>query len=88
MGLRKGNSRRAQDPASRIQSGLHTVNILLTVLLLRAPMCRASVGWRSRKDKAVWSSCSKTQLMQYYTMFNHPVRDVTSCVGAWSNYYF
>ena len=35
------------------RSGLHMVNKLLTVLLLRASMCRASVGRRFRKDKAV-----------------------------------
>ena len=51
-------------------------------------MCRASVGRRFYEDKAVQSSCSKTQIMQYYAMFNHLVRDVTSCMGTWSNYYF
>ena len=67
-------------------SGLHTVNKLHTVLLLRAPMCRASIGRRFRKDKAVRSSYSKTRIMPCYAMFNRPpVRDVTSCVGAWSN---
>ena len=69
------------------RSGLHTVNKLLTVLLLREPMCRASAGWRFRED-AVRSSYSKTWIMPYYAMFNRPVRDVTSCVGARSNYYF
>ena len=49
-------------------------------------MCRASVGQRFREDKAVRSSYSKTQIMPYYVMFNHRVLDVTSCVGAWSNY--
>ena len=68
--------------------GLHTVNKLLTVLVLRALMCRASVGQRFREDKAVRSSYSKTWTMPYYAMFNRPVRDVTSCMGAWSNYYF
>ena len=58
------------------RSGLHTVNKLLTVLLLRAPMCRASVGRRFREDKAVRSSYSKTRIMPYYAMFNRPVRDV------------
>ena len=68
------------------RSGLHTVNKLLTVLLLRAPMCKASVGRRFREDKAMWSSYSKTQIMLYYNaIFKRPVRDVTSCVGAWSN---
>ena len=70
------------------RSGLHTVNKLHTVLRLWAPMCRASVGRRFRKDKAVRSSCSKTRIMPYYAMFKRPVRDVTSCMGAWSNYYF
>ena len=49
-------------------------------------MCRASVGWRFREDKAVRSSYSKTRIMPCYAMFNRPMRDVTSCVGAWSNY--
>ena len=69
-------------------SGLHTVNKLLTLLLLRVPMCRASVGWCFREDKAVRSSYSKTRIMPCYAMFKRHVRDVTSCVGAWSNYYF
>ena len=37
----------------------------------------------------VRSSYSKTRIMPCYAMFNRPpppVRDVTSCVGAWSNY--
>ena len=43
-GHRKGNSRRAQDSQQRAL--VHTVNKLLTVLLLRAPiMCRASVAF-------------------------------------------
>ena len=72
------------------RSGLHTVNKLLTVLLLRVPMCRASAGWRFREDKAVRSSgsYSKMRIMPYYAIFKRPVRDVTSCVGARSNYYF
>ena len=57
-------------------SGLHTVNKLLIVLLLRAPMCRASVGRRFHEDKARQSS------YMYCVMFNRHVRDVTSCVGA------
>ena len=69
------------------RSGLHTVNKLHTVLLLRAPMCRASVGRHFHEDKAVRSSYSKTRIMLCYAMFNRHVRDVTSCVGAWSNYY-
>ena len=69
-------------------SCLHTVNKLLTVLLLRVPMCRASVGRHFREDKTVQSSCSKTRITLCYAMFKRPVRDVTSCVGAWSNYYF
>ena len=69
-------------------SGLHTVNKLLTVLLLRAPMCRASVGRRFCEDKAVRSSYSKTRIMPYYVRFNHHVRDAMSGVDAWSNYYF
>ena len=69
-------------------SGLHTVNKLLTVILLRAPMCRASVGRCIHEDKAVRSSYSKTRIMPYYVMFNRHVRNVTSCMGAWSNYYF
>ena len=55
------------------RSGLHTVNKLLTVLLLRAPMCRASVGRRFHEDKAVRSSYSKTRIMPYYAMFNRPL---------------
>ena len=69
-------------------SGLHMVKKLHTVLLLRAPMCRASVGWRFHEDKAVRSSYSKMRIMPCYAMFNRPVRDVMSCVGAWSDYYF
>ena len=56
-------------------------NKLLTVLLLRAPMCRASVGRHFREDKAGRSSYSKTWIMPYYIMFIH----VTLCVGVWSN---
>ena len=54
------------------RSGLHTVNKLLTLLLLRAPMCRASVGRRFHEDKAVRSSYSKTRIMpcSCYAMFN------------------
>ena len=63
-------------------SGLRTVNRLLTVLLLRVPMCRASVGWRFREDKAVRSSYSNTRIMLYYVMFNRHVRDDMSCVVA------
>ena len=73
---------------SIVRSGLHTVNKVLNVLLLRAPMCRARVGWRFCEDKAVRSSYSKMRIIPYYAMFNCPVRDVTSCVGAWSKYYF
>ena len=67
--------------------GLHTVtNKLLTVLILRVPMCRASVGWRFREDKAGQSSYSKMQIMPYYVMFNRHVRDITLCRGVWSNF--
>ena len=65
-------------------SGLHTVNKVLTVLLLRAPLCRVSVGRRFHEDKAVRSSYSKTRIMYYAMFIRSPVRDVTSCVGAWS----
>ena len=51
MGLRRKFV--AHAGLSIARSGLHTVNKLLTVLLLRAPMCRASVGRRFREDKAV-----------------------------------
>ena len=70
MGRRKGNSwLRAGLSIARL--GLHMVNKLCTVLLLRAPtcMCRASVGWRFCKDKAVRSSNSKTWIIPYYIMF-------------------
>ena len=89
-GHRKGNSRHAQDPASRVQA-LHTVNKLLTVLLLErrcVEPCCVHLGRRFREDKAVRLSYSKTQFMRilpYYVMFNHHVRDTTSCIGAWSN---
>ena len=56
-------------------SGLHMVNKLLTVLLLRAPMCRASVGRCFREDTVVRSSYSKIRIMPYYVMFNRHVRD-------------
>ena len=69
------------------RSSLHTVNKLLTMLLLRAPLCRASVGRHFCEDKAV-RSYSKTQIMPYYVMLNRHVLDVTSCMGTWSNYYF
>ena len=59
-------------------SGPHTVNKLLTVLLLRVPMSRASVGRLFREDKAVRSSYSKMRIMPYSAMFNHPARDITS----------
>ena len=77
MGHKKGNSQCVEDPASRIQAYTPYV-----------PMCRASVGWHFRENKAVRSSYSKTRIMPYYVMFNRHVRDVTSCMGAWSNYYF
>ena len=67
---------------SNTHSGLHTANKLLTVLLLRAPMCRASVGQCFHEDKAERSSYSKMRIRPY------TARDVTSCVGARSNYYF
>ena len=51
-------------------------------------MCRASEVQPFREDKAVWSSYSKTWIMSYYTMFKRHVRDIMSCMGAWSNYYF
>ena len=70
------------------RSGLHTVNKLLTMLLLQVSICRASVGRRFREDKAVRSSYSKTRIMPHYVMFNHHVCDVTSRMGAWYNYYF
>ena len=70
------------------RSGLHTVNKLLTVLLLRAPMCRASVGQRFHEDKAVRSSIAKHGLCCITQCSIAPMRDVTSCVGAWSNYSF
>ena len=50
---------------SLARSGLHIVNKLLTVLLLRVPMCRASVGWRFQEDKAVRSSY---RIMPYYVI--------------------
>ena len=65
---------------SIVHSGQHAVNKLLTVLLLRAPMCRVSAGRRFAKTRP----CSKTQTMPYYIMFNRHVCDVTSCVSAWS----
>ena len=69
------------------RSGLHTVNKLLTVLFLRAPMCRASVG--PAKTRPCGPPTVKRGLCRVtYAMFNRPVCDVTSCVGAWSNYYF
>ena len=89
MGHRKRKFAARAGP-SIARSGLHTVNKLLTVLLLRVTMCRAStsVGWCFRKDKAVRSSYCKTRNKPYYIIFKRPVRDVTSCVGAWSNYYY
>ena len=64
MGHRKGNS-------SNMLSGLHAANKLLTVLLLRVPMCRASVGRHFREDKAERSSYSKTWIMPYYVHSVH-----------------
>ena len=77
------------------RSGLHTVNKLLTLLLLRPPMCRASVGRRFREDKAVRSSYSKTRIMPCYAMFNSSALCVTSrrawalgtIFSAYNNYY-
>ena len=54
------------------RSGLHMVNKLLTVLLLRAPMCRASVGRRFREDRAVRSTYSKMRIIPYYVMLKSP----------------
>ena len=53
MGHKKGNLWRAQDPAIRVRSGPHMTNKLPTVLFLRAFMCRASIRWCFREDKAV-----------------------------------
>ena len=52
-------------------SGLHAANKLLTVLLLRLPMCRGSVGRHLYEDKAGRSSYSKMWIMAYYIMFMH-----------------
>ena len=72
--------------ARRTQHRAFRPTAYLQRLLLRAQMCRARVGRCFRKDKAVRSSYSKTRIMPCYAMFKRPVRDVTSCVGAWSNY--
>ena len=56
---------------SNTRSGLHTANKLLTVLFLRAPMCRASVRRRFREDKAGWSSYSKTRIRPYMRVTSH-----------------
>ena len=72
----------ARTGPSIAHSGPHMVNKLLTVLLLRVPMSRASVGRLFHEDKAVRSSYSKTRIMPYSAMFNCPVRDITSCMGA------
>ena len=66
------------------------VNKLLNMLLLRAPMCRASVdsvfqcfsvGRRFREDKAVQSSYSKMRIMPYCVMFN---RHVVTSQHVWA----
>ena len=64
----------------RQQHSTSPSNKLLIVLLLRVPMCRASVGWCFHEDKAVRSSYSKTWIMPYYIMFIH----VTLCVDTWA----
>ena len=51
---RKFAAQCAQDLAKR--TGLHTANALLTVLLLRVPKCRVSLGRHFHKDKVRWSS--------------------------------
>ena len=61
MGYGKGDLQCAAP--SNTRSGLYTANKLLTVLLLQAPMCRVSVGWRFRKDKAGRSSYSKMRVV-------------------------
>ena len=86
MSHRKGKLRCAQDPNSNTHSGLHTANKLLTVLLLRVPMCRASVGRHFHEGKAGWSSYTAKWIMPYCELFKRHVRDVTSCMGAWSAY--
>ena len=77
------------------RSGLHTVNKFLTVLLLRAQMCRASVGRRFAKTRPravlLQQNADCDVIRNAITSCNsrkRPVREVTSCVGAWSNYYF
>ena len=90
MGAQKRKFAACAGP-SIARSGLHTVYKRLTVLLLRAPMCRASVGRRFHEDKAVRVLLILQQNADYQSPWPRrlgPVRDVTSCVGAWSNYYF
>ena len=55
---------------SIVCSGLYTVNKLITVLLLQAPMCRASVGRRFCEDKAGRSSYSKMRIRPYMRMMS------------------
>ena len=72
--------------SSNMLSGLHAANKLLTVLLLRVPMCRASVGRHFREDKAGRSSHSKTWIMPYYIMFMHTCHLVRGRISsAYSN---
>ena len=72
--------------SSNTCSGVYKMNKLFTVLLLRAPMCRASVGSIFAKIiMAGQSFYSKTRIRPYMW---HNARDITLCVAAWSDYYF
>ena len=46
-----------------IQLGLRMANKVLTMLLLRVPMCRASEGQHCRKNKAGQSSYSNMRIV-------------------------
>ena len=72
MGHRKGNLRHAQDPERHVLAyTLHTANKVLAVLLLRVPVCRASVGRRFHEDKARRSSYNKTWIRPYMRVMSH-----------------
>ena len=76
--------RRTQHHAFRPTHGKQTA---YRATFTSAYMCRANVGRHFHEDKAVRSFYCKRQIMPYYVMFKRHVRDVTSCMDTWSNYY-
>ena len=60
-GHRKGDLRRVEDPATRVEAYSRQTDYLITMLLLRPPKCTASVGRHFREDKARRSSIEQSK---------------------------